>query len=124
MRYQGAFGLLRLRDPIPLPQRLRLLGAAKRVERVGSDAGAVLGPGVVPSKGLVVGGEGGLAEVRALRSGWPLDEEQTREMAKRVTIACLGCSGPSAFSQIASARSKSGRAPQSRPGPGAGRRGC
>ena len=34
--------------PIPLAQRLCLLGAAKRVERVGSDAGAVLGPGVIP----------------------------------------------------------------------------
>jgi len=33
--------VLRTRDPI---QRLRLLGAAKRVERVGSDAGVVLGP--------------------------------------------------------------------------------
>jgi hypothetical protein len=28
----------RTRDPIPLPQRLRLLCAAKRVGRVGSDA--------------------------------------------------------------------------------------
>src|SRR5262245_49888601 len=50
-------GLLRLRDPIPLPQRLRLLGATKRVERVGGDAGAVLGPIVIPSKNLVVSGE-------------------------------------------------------------------
>ena len=33
--------VLRTRDPI---QRLHLLGAAKRVERVGSDAGVVLGP--------------------------------------------------------------------------------
>ena len=54
--------VLRGRDPIPLPQRLRLLGAAKRVERVGSDAGAVLGPGVVQAKKLGVGSESGLAE--------------------------------------------------------------
>ena len=33
--------VLKLREPIPLPQRLRLLCAAKRVERVGSDAGGV-----------------------------------------------------------------------------------
>jgi hypothetical protein len=37
-------GLLRPREPILLPQRLRLLCAAKRVERVSSDAGAVFGP--------------------------------------------------------------------------------
>ena len=58
----GGFGLLRLRDPIPLPQRLRFLGAAERVERVGGGASAVLGPGVVATKGLVVRGEGGLAK--------------------------------------------------------------
>jgi hypothetical protein len=62
MRSQGGFGVLRLREPIPLPQRLSLFHPAKRVERVGSDAGAILGPGVIPSKNLVVGGEGGVAE--------------------------------------------------------------
>ena len=59
MRSQGGFGVLRLREPIPLSQRLRLFHPAKRV---GSDAGAILGPGVIPSKNLVVGGEGGVAE--------------------------------------------------------------
>ena len=46
--------VIRTRDPVPLPQRLRVLGAAKRVEGVGNDAGAVLGPRVVRSKSLVV----------------------------------------------------------------------
>ena len=49
--------VLKSREPIPLPQRLRLLRAAKRVERVGSDAGAVLRPGVVSSKNLVMVGK-------------------------------------------------------------------
>jgi len=40
------------RDAIRLPQRLRLLCTAKRIERVGSDAGAALGPGVVSSQCL------------------------------------------------------------------------
>ena len=62
--------VLRGRDPIPLPQRLRLLCAAKRVERVGSDAGAVLGPGVVQAKQLGVSSESGLAEGSA-SVGWP-----------------------------------------------------
>jgi hypothetical protein len=43
------------RERIPLSQCFRLLCAAKRVERVGSDAGTVLGPGMTPSKNLVVG---------------------------------------------------------------------
>src|SRR5262245_3445091 len=34
----------------PYRQRLHLLSAAKRVKRVGSDAGAVSGPGVILSK--------------------------------------------------------------------------
>ena len=38
--------------PRTAPQRV--LGAAKRVEGVGNDAGAVLGPRVVRSKSLVV----------------------------------------------------------------------
>jgi hypothetical protein len=54
--------VLRTREPISLPQRLRLLGAAKRIERVGGDAGAVFGPGVVPSKSLLVGSESGLSK--------------------------------------------------------------
>ena len=49
-------------EPKPLPQRLRLVRAAKGVERVGGDAGAVFSPGVVWAERLVVGDEGGLAE--------------------------------------------------------------
>jgi hypothetical protein len=40
------------RDPIPLPQRLRVLCAAKRVKRGGGDAGAVLGQGVSRPRAL------------------------------------------------------------------------
>jgi hypothetical protein len=47
--------VIRTRDPVLLPHRLRVLSAAKRVEGVGSDAGAVLGPGVVQAKHLGVG---------------------------------------------------------------------
>jgi hypothetical protein len=61
---RASWGLrvVRTRNPIPLPQRLRLLGAAKRIERSDTDARAVLGPSVVSSEDLVRGGEGGLAE--------------------------------------------------------------
>ena len=48
----GGFGFLRLSDRILLPQSFRLIGATKRVERIGSDTSAVLGPGVVPCRGL------------------------------------------------------------------------
>jgi hypothetical protein len=41
-------------------QGLRLVGAAKRIERVGSDAGGHLCRSVVPSENFVVCGEGGL----------------------------------------------------------------
>jgi len=49
---RGSRGLrgVRTRYSILLPQRVRLLSAAKRVERVGSDAGAVLGPAVVQAE--------------------------------------------------------------------------
>src|SRR5262245_34268626 len=60
-------GLVRLRDPIPLPQPLRLLCAAKRVERVSGDAGAVLCPRVVSSTNLVVCGKRGFAEGERFR---------------------------------------------------------
>jgi hypothetical protein len=50
------------RDPISLPQRLRLVRAVKRIERVGSDAGAILGPRVVSSKNLIVSSESVLAK--------------------------------------------------------------
>jgi hypothetical protein len=53
---------MRTRDPIPLPQRLRLLCAAKRVERIGGDAGAVLVQIVVSSECVVVCAESGFAE--------------------------------------------------------------
>jgi hypothetical protein len=49
-------------DPIPLPQRLHLLCAAKHVERIGSDAGAVLGQIVVSSECDVVCAESGFPQ--------------------------------------------------------------
>jgi hypothetical protein len=54
--HRGSRGLkaIRTRDPILLPQRLRLLRAAKRV---GGDAGTILGPGM--------SGEGRMGLVRA-----------------------------------------------------------
>src|SRR5262249_12946433 len=55
-------GLVRLRDPIPLPQPLRLLCAAKRFERVGGHAGAVLGPRVVASRDHIEIGQRRLRE--------------------------------------------------------------
>jgi hypothetical protein len=54
--------LVGLRDPIPLPQRLRLLCATKRVERVGSDKGAVLCRTVVWPQNLIIMGKSFLAE--------------------------------------------------------------
>jgi hypothetical protein len=42
------------RDPVFLPQRSGLLAAAKRVEGVGSDAGAGLGPRVLLAKSIMV----------------------------------------------------------------------
>src|SRR5262249_58778071 len=54
--------VLRTREPISLPQHRRLLCAAKRVERVGGDAGAILGPGMVASENLVVSSESALAK--------------------------------------------------------------
>src|SRR5215831_18478549 len=74
-----------LRDPIPLPQRLRLLRAAKRVERVGSDAGAVLGPGVVPSQHLVVSSQSGLA--KSERFGRLADE---KPQAGQIVACAIG----------------------------------
>ena len=97
-----AKGFQSLREPIPLPQRLRLLGAAERVERVGGDAGAVLGPAVVPTKSLVVSGERRLAGANA-SVGWPLMRSK-RDRLERARLVS-GCSGPSAFPPIASARS-------------------
>src|SRR5262249_32342888 len=61
----SGFRVVRTRDPIPLPQRLGLLCAAKGVERVGSAAGAVVGQIVVSSECDVVAGryrEGALEE--------------------------------------------------------------
>ena len=56
------------------PQRLRLLGAAKRVERIGGHAGAVLGPGVVGSETFHLCGERGLAQRE--RVGRSADEKK------------------------------------------------
>src|SRR5262249_23765975 len=52
------------RDLIPFPQRLRLLCAAKRVERFGSDVGSLTGEGVLPSKAVEVRGESRLAKTK------------------------------------------------------------
>src|SRR5262245_13172871 len=111
---------------------MRLLGAAKRVERVGSDACAVLGPGVVPSQNLVVSGEG-----KSERFRWETPYQKAKQIAARnvgvwvvgaerllvdrhralkerpcprkvalVRLAAVSkCSGPNACSRIASARS-------------------
>jgi hypothetical protein len=43
-------------------QRRRFVGAAKRGERIGSDSGRILGPYVISSEGLFVGGERYLAK--------------------------------------------------------------
>src|SRR5262249_25146206 len=59
---------------LPLPQPLRLLCAAERVECIGSDAGAVLSPGMVSSKSLVVCGKRGFAEGERFR--WLADEKK------------------------------------------------
>ena len=64
MTSQGALGLLRLGEPIFFPQRLRLLRTAKRIERVGSDAGAVLSPCVVPARPRLL-----ISRKRGLRDG-------------------------------------------------------
>ena len=73
-RGSSGFGLLRLCDPVPLPQRLRLLCAAKRVERIGGDAGAVLGPGMIFTKNFAMRSEGIFAERQ--RFCRMLDEKQ------------------------------------------------
>ena len=72
----GSRGVFALNSPksIPLPQLLRLLCASKRVERIGGDAGAVFGPGVMASKKLFVGGERGFAEGECI--GGEADEKQ------------------------------------------------
>ena len=45
------------REPIPLPERFRPLRSVKRIERVRSNAGAVLRPRVIWSKSLVMVGK-------------------------------------------------------------------
>jgi hypothetical protein len=82
MRSHEALGFSGSVSP-SLPQRLRLLCAARRVERVGGDAGAVLGPGVIPSKNLVVHGERGFAEGE--RFGWLAGDQQHDFGAVRLT---------------------------------------
>jgi hypothetical protein len=93
--------LIRTRDPIPLSQRLRLLSAAKRVERVSSDAGAVLGEGVITSESLVVCGEGGLAESErfgrlAGRAGVSLPAAGLLTVVKAIAAHWATCSWPPA----------------------------
>jgi hypothetical protein len=63
VRTTGSWSILLLnrRDPIPLPQRFRLLRAAKRIERVGCDPGAGLRQRVVWPKSLVMVGKSFLA---------------------------------------------------------------
>jgi hypothetical protein len=64
---------------MPLPQRLRLLCAVKRVECVGSDAGAVFGPGVIPSKNPLVSSQGRVfPSPNSGRSQCPWDQHATR----------------------------------------------
>ena len=94
-------------DPVFLALCLRLLGTTERIQRIGDDAGRVLGPGVISSERLVVGRERGLAEPQSFAA---LPEASTNAARLRRTRLVLGCSGPSTFSWIASARSKSGRA--------------
>ena len=53
---------------ILLPQRLSVLRAAKRVERVGGDAGAILGPRVVPPEELCLMRREPFRRGRVLRS--------------------------------------------------------
>ena len=53
--FSRVFGVPNFSQPILLSQCLRLLGAAKRVKRVGSDAGARLGPSVVPASRCLMG---------------------------------------------------------------------
>ena len=75
----GRLGQLGLREPIPLPQRLCLLCAPKRIERVGSDAGAVLGPRVIASKNFVMSSESGFAKSERFRR-LPAHEEQASQI--------------------------------------------
>jgi hypothetical protein len=54
------------RDSIPLPHRFRLLCAAKHVERVGGDAGAILRPGMVQAGACHVVRKRGFGEGQCL----------------------------------------------------------
>ena len=88
--------VLRERDAILLPQRLRLLGAAKRVERVGGDARTFLGPGVVPSKKLswaasaVSPSASASVEWPSIRSLPNMEALLTRRASKRTYRVCSG----------------------------------
>lgn len=77
-----SLGFLSPRQPIPLPQRLRLLCAAKRVERVGSDAGAILGLCLSWSEELAVIRESRLGESESLGQA-PHGQEQAGKSAAR-----------------------------------------
>ena len=67
----------------PEHARTSLARCSLCVERVGSDAGAVLGPGVVRTKSLVGGGESGLA--KSERFGRSTHEKQ---LVRQGAIAC------------------------------------
>ena len=85
--------VLRERDAILLPQRLRLIGAAKRV---GSDARTFLGPGVVPSKKLswaasaVSPSASASVEWPSIRSLPNMEALLTRRASKRTYRVCSG----------------------------------
>ena len=122
-------------DPIFLAQRLGLLGAAERIECVGSNSGGELGPGMDCAEQLLANCQGALIDwpqsgevaldlhrigmlgaehllanpqralVKAvwLLQGRPGPANKTARLLR--VVAVLGCSGPSTFSQIPSARS-------------------
>src|ERR1700722_13920151 len=87
-RRRSSFGLGL--DAIALAQRLCLLGTTERRERIGSDAGGVLGPGMLATECLLVAGKRGLAERKSL-AGVAGGDQQCREIAPRaICDAMLG----------------------------------
>ena len=106
--------LLKLREPVPLPQRLRLLGAAKRVERVGGDAGAVLrSEAWLYSGSGLMGRERGLAEGEGLAVRSVLPGADARNDFGNA--ACPDDPWPSDFSPIAMRLCEKGSASLARP---------
>src|SRR6266852_3870363 len=70
------------REPIALPQRYGLLGAAKRVKRIDGDAGAVYCPWMIWSERFFMSGESSLGERESL-GRFPRCEEQTGKVTPR-----------------------------------------